>query len=63
MSKYTTSVVGRYNEPTQLLSALYRHWRVYSLYRSLDDVKHRIVYAEFPFPFQEGKCIGAVSSP
>jgi hypothetical protein len=37
---------------TMLLCALYWHWRVYSLYRSLDEVKHKFVYSEFSFQFQ-----------
>src|SRR5262245_36986274 len=32
-----------------LLCAVYWHWRVYSLYRSLDDVRKRFAYAAFSF--------------
>jgi hypothetical protein len=35
-----------------LLCALYWHWRIYSLYRSLEDVRHKFVYSEFCFQFQ-----------
>ena len=35
-----------------LLCALYWHWVVYSLYRSLDDVRREFVYPEFSFQFQ-----------
>jgi hypothetical protein len=35
-----------------LLCALYWHWLVYSLYRSLDDVRRKFVYTEFSFQFQ-----------
>ena len=35
-----------------LLCALYWHWLVYSLYRSLDDARHKFVYTEFCFQFQ-----------
>jgi hypothetical protein len=35
-----------------LLCVLYWHWRVYSLYRSLDDVRSKFVYMEFSFQFQ-----------
>lgn len=31
---------------------LYWHWRIYSLYRSLDDVRRKFVYTEFSFQFQ-----------
>ena len=32
-----------------LLAALYWHWRVYSLFRSLGEVKRKFIYAEFAF--------------
>jgi hypothetical protein len=35
-----------------LLCALYWHWRIYSLYRSLDEVRRKFVYTEFSFQFQ-----------
>ncbi len=35
-----------------LICALYWRWLVYSLYRSLDDVRHKFVYTEFSFQFQ-----------
>lgn len=35
-----------------LLAALYWHWRVYSLYKSLDEVKRKFIYSEFSFQFQ-----------
>lgn len=35
-----------------LLAALYWHWRVYSLYNSLDEVKRKFIYSEFSFQFQ-----------
>ena len=34
-----------------LLAALYWHWRVYALYRSLDEVKRKFIYSEFSFQF------------
>jgi hypothetical protein len=34
-----------------LLCAVYWHWRVYALYRSLDDVRDRFAYTEFSFQF------------
>ncbi|MET4312321.1 hypothetical protein [Bradyrhizobium barranii] len=37
---------------TMLGCALYWHWRVYSLYRSLGDVKRKFVDTEFSFQFQ-----------
>ena len=35
-----------------LLAGLYWHWRVYSLYRSLTEVRDRFGYNEFSFQFQ-----------
>jgi hypothetical protein len=35
-----------------LVCALYWHWLVYSLYRSLDQVRRKFVYTEFSFQFQ-----------
>lgn len=35
-----------------LLAALYWHWRVYSLYKSLDEVKRKFIYSEFSFQLQ-----------
>jgi TRAP-type C4-dicarboxylate transport system permease small subunit len=35
-----------------LLCAFFWHWLVYSLYRSLDDVRRKFVYTEFSFQFQ-----------
>jgi hypothetical protein len=35
-----------------LLAGLYWHWRVFSLYRSLIQVKDKFGYDEFSFQFQ-----------
>jgi hypothetical protein len=35
-----------------LLCVFYWHWRIYSLYRSLDGVRRKFVYTEFCFQFQ-----------
>jgi hypothetical protein len=35
-----------------LLAGLYWHWRVFSLYRSLIEVKDKFGYDEFSFQFQ-----------
>jgi hypothetical protein len=34
-----------------LLCAVYWHWRVYSLYGSLDNVREKFTYVEFSFQF------------
>lgn len=35
-----------------LLCVFYWHWRIYSLYRSLDEVRRKFAYTEFSFQFQ-----------
>jgi hypothetical protein len=37
---------------TMWICVLYWHWRIYSLYRSLDEVRRKFVYTEFCFQFQ-----------
>jgi hypothetical protein len=46
-----------------LLGALYWHWRVYSLYKSLDEVGPKFAYTEFSFQFQSPRLAGQLGGP
>jgi hypothetical protein len=46
-----------------LLCALYWHWRVYSLYKSLGEVGRKFAYTEFSFQFQSSWLPGQLGGP
>jgi hypothetical protein len=46
-----------------LLCAFYWHWRVYSLYKSLDEVGRKFAYTEFSFQFQSSWLAGQLGGP
>jgi hypothetical protein len=46
-----------------LLCVVYWHWQIYSLYRSLDDVRRKFVYTEFSFQFQSPSLAAWLGGP